>query len=182
MVSLNDMISRVQNIISSLPYYEQTATFVALLILFLVIFRTASTRMAQQLQWGDNSNNITTSLTVVIAFVATVSSYLYLSSRGVYITNPILGKIFLMVLVGFLIYHGIHVFRTEGEMGELGRFLIAVGILGAYEGIKWLFFSDFPDNLGGTLAGIVELIYWVAIAYTVWGVGNFALNTVRGEN
>jgi len=177
--SLYEMVDRVQGLISNIPYYEQVLTFVALLVLFLSIFRVASTRTAQQLQWGENSNNVTTALTVVLALVATISSYLYLSSRGVYITNPLIGKIFLMVLMGFLIYHAIQVFRTEGEMGELGRFLLAVGVLAAYEGIRWLFFSDFPNNLGGTLAGIVVIIYWVAWGYILWSIFTFFIRTAR---
>ena len=48
-VSLNDMVGRVQDLLSTLPYYEQAATFIALLILFLVIFRIGATKMATQL-------------------------------------------------------------------------------------------------------------------------------------
>ena len=178
-ISLNDMIARGQGILSSIPYYEQVLTFVALLVLFLSIFRVGATKMAAQLNWGDNSSNATTALSVVMALVATISSFLFLNSQGVYITNPLLGKIFLMLGIGFVIYHAIHVFRTEGEMGELGRFLLAIGILGAYHAIKWMFFSDFPDNLGENLAMIIEIIYLVAAGYILLAILLFIFRTAR---
>ena len=176
---ITDLFNRVQVLISNLPFYEQALTFIALLILFLAVFRVGGTKMSQTFNWGEDSNNANTAISVTLALIATVSSYVFLNSKGIYIFHPILSKIFLMVLIGLVIYRVISIIKTDGELGGLGKFFIAVGIVAGYHLIKWLFFTNFPDNLGEVLAIIVYVIYGAAILYMIIAIFGFLRDEIR---
>ena len=176
--SLNDIINRIQTIVVNLPYYRESLSFMLMLIIFLSAWSIGGRKATEWMQWPDSSRNAVTAISVALGFASTITTYFFLSSRGIYLTDVIFGGLGVLLLIAIIAIWVISKVRTGGETTPLVLFIIAAAIVLGRRLLEWLF-PGFPTDLGNIPEFIIDIIYWLAVAYMLWSIIAYFFNFMR---
>lgn len=175
-VSLEGLLSGITNFVTNYEGYKDAYNVLFLSILLIAAFTIGVKSMAAKRGWGGSVTNAVTAIGIILGIGGAFGAHYSLKGLGFYVLD-FFGPFALLVAIAVLMLAIASLFFRQNQSFS-NPYFIAIAVILLYYFLN-AFFPNFSDKLGN-FGWIIEVIFFIAFAYLLFGLVMYVLHLFTG--